>query len=171
MGSKCAVVGVGRVDFTVRDIDESDHKFIFDSFMKSWVAHEYKSSIEKLSSACKFFSIIPKRFYFSAFREIIDKIIYDGDYKVLIACDTIDPSCIYGYMIYCRNPSTIIFCYVKDINRRLGICGLMVNFTFRGHDKKINTMFNTKVGNKFLASLKDISFTPTSKPFNYFSKY
>ena len=108
-----------KLSIHIRDADESDINFIFNSWLKS-------------GRNCSMSKHVDNAVYYSEHHKLVEKLLKRC--SVLVAVDVKDTSNVYGYIVYEKIDGlfTIHFTYVKHNFRMLGIMSELLKKT--GHD-------------------------------------
>lgn len=93
---------------SVRDAEGSDISFLFNSCLRSFRNGKLNAGVSN-------------SIYFTEHHKVLEKIFKRA--KVLVACETADPSNIYGYLCYeiIEGIFVLHYSYVKQPFRRLGV--------------------------------------------------
>lgn len=99
---------------TVRVASQSDIGFIFNSWLKSY------------KGGGLFTYDIPPAVYFTEHHKILERLLKRS--TVIVACDSQDPTLIYGYLIAeeIEGFPVLHFCYVKNTFRGFGISNILL---------------------------------------------
>lgn len=130
----------------LRPANAEDVSFIFSSWLRSFRGSLFASSIMN-------------EIYFSEHHKTIEKIL--KHYEVIVACNTEDPSQIYGFICagYTDNILTIHYIYVKHPFRRMGIAKAMLESYEYNHEYVGVYTHQTKIAQK-LANKYNLIYHP-----------
>lgn len=136
------------VDYTfsmaIREGQESDYPFIFNSFLKSFRASPVNENVAD-------------KVFFSKTHDKMEDYLNSPDIKMFIACSPSEPNTIYGYIV--GTEDKLIYAYVKQTRRRLTVATKLAQKLF-GKDPEgtISYLFPTPIGLIWVKTLEDDIF-------------
>lgn len=133
-----------RFSFMIREGQESDYPFIYNSFLKSYRA----SPVNKH---------IGDKVFFSKVHDQMEDYLGSPDIKVFIACPPEDQNTIYGYIV--GTPEELMYVYVKQTRRRLTVATKLAQKLFGKEPKgSISYYYPTPIGLKWTKALEEDIF-------------
>ena len=139
-----------RFAFSIRDVQEKDVAFIYNSFLKSFRSSPVNEDIVD-------------KVYFIKNHEKMERYIESPDTHIYVAGPPGDSDTIYGYII--GTPTELIYAYVKQTRRRLTVATKLAQKLFsetEGESSSESTVvsycFPTRIGLKWVKSLEDDIF-------------
>ena len=132
-----------RFAFSIREMQDSDKAFIYNSFLKS-----YKSSPVNEN--------IPAKVFYVKLHDEIERYLESPDIKVFVAGPPGDSDTIYGYIV--GTSTKLIYAYVKQTRRRLTVATKLAQKLFEGTQGDVSYCYPTTIGLKWVKALEDDTF-------------
>jgi len=140
-----------QLEYSLRAYTDQDLPFIFNSFLKS-----YRQSPLNLC--------IPNKVYYEEYHRVLEKILSNQTTGVVIACSESDPGEIFGWLMasITENGPTLIFVYVKQAYRHLGIATNLFKYAFPQYPNNLSYCFHTTTGALWLVHVygQPVAFMP-----------
>ncbi len=102
------------VEIRIRDIEQADVAFLFNSWLKSFRSGRLAAKVDN-------------SIYFSEHHKIIERLVHGA--KTIVACNPAEPGQIFGYAVYEKIDGIFVlhYIYTKHTYRNMGIAREMLN--------------------------------------------
>lgn len=122
-----------RPQYTIREGTDSDHAFVFSSYLNS-----YRPFVDMSTGR-----------YYSAYHELMERCL--GAQRLVVACSDIDPDMILGWALGDKDKLT--YAYVKQVFRSLGIGKDLALTLLEGGEGPIKISHDTPKGETLVAAI------------------